>query len=278
MESIILANGIRLPKIAFGTWTFDNKTVVEPVVQALHTGYRLIDTAAYYGNEEGVGKALVESGLSRDEVMVTSKVWTRDRGYKKTLAALDKSLKRLGTDHLDLYLIHWPAAESKYRNWEQLNAETWRALEDAYLAGKVRAIGVSNFTPKYLQALEKSARIMPMVNQIEYHPGFTQPETLALCKEKGIAVQAWSPFGRGEVFSNEVLQALAVKYGRTPAQVCLRWILDGGVLPVIKSANEARMRENLQVEGFALSPEDMAAMDSIEFFGKLGYDPERVRF
>ena len=278
MESITLSNGVQVPKIAFGTWTFDNKTVVDPVIHALQAGYRLVDTAAYYGNEAGIGKALAQSGFSRSEVMLTSKVWTSDRGYKKTLAALEKSLKQLNTEYLDLYLIHWPAVESHHRNWEELNAETWRAMEDACLSGKVRAIGVCNFTPKYLQALEKTARIMPMLNQIEFHPGFTQPETVAYCTEKNIVLQAWSPFGRGEAFSNKTLQDLAVKYDRTPAQVCLRWILDRGLLPVVKSTNPERMRENLKVEGFRLTPEDMAAMDGIAFFGKLGYDPERVRF
>lgn len=278
MERITLSNGVSIPKVGFGTWTFNDLSVVGPVLQALDCGYQLIDTAAYYGNEKGIGRALKKSGIPREKVMLTSKVWTKDRGYDKTMKAFEASLKRLGTDYLDLYLIHWPASSTKHADWEFQNSETWRALEELYMAGKVRAIGVCNFTVKYLKALEKTAQILPMINQIEFHPGFCQQETVDYCREKGIAVQAWSPFGRGEIFSHPTMLSLAEKYGMTPAQVCLRWILDNGLCLVTKSSHRDRMLENLNPGAVSLSREDMTLLSRMPYEGKLGYDPDTIGF
>lgn len=278
MEKFTLSNGLSIPKIGFGTWTFNDTTVVGPVLQALECGYRLIDTAAYYGNEAGIGEALMQSPVAREDIMLTSKVWTKDRGYEKTMKAFEASLERLKTDYLDLYLIHWPASYLTYADWEEQNAETWRALEDLYMAGRVKAIGVCNFTPKYLRALEKTARIMPMVDQIEFHPGFSQQETVAYCQSKGITVQAWSPFGRGEIFSNSIMLEMANRYNMTPAQLCLRWILSKGLCLVTKSSHPSRMLENLHPGDVSLSREDMELLCNMPYEGKLGYDPDKIRF
>lgn len=278
MDQMILSNGMEIPQIGFGTWLFNDLTVVKPVCEALDCGYRLIDTAAYYGNERGIGRAIEKCGRPRNSFLLTSKVWTKDRGYEKTMKAFEASLKRLGTDYLDLYLIHWPASSLKHADWEEQNSETWRALEDLYMAGRVRAIGVCNFTTKYLVALEKTARITPMINQIEFHPGFCQRDTVDYCKAHGIAVQAWSPFGRGEIFSNPVVLEMAGRYSISPAQLCLRWILDSGLCLVTKSSRRERMLENLHPGEMPLSSEDMAVLTNIPYEGKLGYDPDTIRF
>lgn len=267
---------ITLPKIGCGTWTYNDKTAREYVLSAIEAGYRLIDTAAYYGNEKGVGAAVAACGLDRGEVFVTSKLWKTELGYRRAKEGFYRSLDRLGLTYLDCFLIHWPAVRGDGENWQEINDETWRALEELHAEGLIRAIGVSNFAPRHLQALHWTVK--PMIDQIEFHPGFMQKETVDYCRAEGISLQAWSPFGRGEVFSEPTVKRLAEKYGTTPALVCLGWIGAHGLTPIVKSANPARQRENLKFGALTLAPEDMAAMDAIKFFGRLGYDPETVNF
>ena len=278
MQTFELSNGVKIPAIGYGTWKSpDSEVTVEGIKTAVSCGYRHIDTAAVYGNEVRVGKGIAECGIPREELFVTSKVWNTERGYETTLAAFDKTLSDLGLDYLDLYLIHWPAAAHKYDDWEEINRGTWRAMTELYKAGKIRAIGVSNFKPHHLKAL-MDTEIKPMVNQIEFHPGYMQDETVQYCRENGILVEAWSPLGNGRVLTNPVLMEIAEKYGRSVAQICLRWCLQHEVLPLSKSVTPSRIEENFRMFDFEISSTDMAAIDSLGEFGWSGNDPDKVDF
>lgn len=277
-DSFELANGRSIPCLGFGTWqTHDGDVAATAVREAIEAGYRHIDTAAVYGNEQGVGRGIAAAGVPREQLFVTSKVWNTERGYDSTLAAFEKTMDDLGLDYLDLYLIHWPASSSRFSNWEDINRETWRAMEELYDAGRIRAIGVSNFLPHHLHALMDS-KVTPMVNQIEFHPGQMQQETVAFCEENGILVQAWSPLGTGRMLGDTRLAAIAKRYGVTVAQLCIRWCLQHGVLPLPKSVTPSRIIENAQVFGFTISPEDMAAIDAFDYFGGSGLHPDEIDF
>ena len=273
-----LSNGVAIPWVGFGTWqTPDGQVAADSVKAALAAGYRHIDTASIYKNEAGVGQGIRESGVPREEIFVTTKIWNNKRGYEKTRESVEKSLERLGLDYLDMVLIHWPAAPHRVENWEELNQSTWQALTDLYKEGKIRAIGVSNFKPHHLKALLE-AEVKPMVNQIELHPGMTQQETVDLCKEHGILLEAWSPLGCGRLLDHPFLAELAAKYGKSVAQVCIRWCLQKGFLPLPKSVTPSRILDNTKVFDFVLSDEDMAAMDAMENVGWSGLDPDEVDF
>lgn len=273
-----LSNGVAIPWVGFGTWqTPDGQVAADSVKAALAAGYRHIDTASIYKNEAGVGQGIRESGVPREEIFVTTKIWNNKRGYEKTRESVEKSLERLGLDYLDMVLIHWPAAPHRVENWEELNQSTWQALTDLYKEGKIRAIGVSNFKPHHLKALLE-AEVKPMVNQIELHPGMTQQDTVDLCREHGILLEAWSPLGCGRLLDHPFLAELAAKYGKSVAQVCIRWCLQKGFLPLPKSVTPARIQQNAQVFGFVISDEDMAAMDAMENVGWSGLDPDEVDF
>lgn len=282
MQNVKLANGVEMPVIGYGTWRTPDETVGDLVYEAIRAGYRHIDTAAKYGNESGVGKGIaraIKDGLvTREELFVTTKVWNFDRGYGRTKAAFERSMKELGLTYLDLYLIHWPAAAHQYECWKELNGETWRAMEDLYRQGRVRAIGVSNFRNHHLQPLMQSASVKPMVNQIEIHPGLTQQESVRFGQENGVQMQAWSPLGTGRMVVNEQLIAMAAKYGKTSAQLCLRWLLQQGIVPLPKSWNPERMAQNLDVFSFELMKEDMEAITSMSYFGGSGEDPDQILF
>ena len=278
-DTYTLANDVQIPCIGFGTLqTPDGETAINSVKAALKAGYRHIDTAACYGNEASVGQAIKESGVPREEIFVTSKVWNTERGYEKTLAAFETTMAKLDLDYVDLYLIHWPAAANQFENWKEINAQTWRALEELYIKGKVKAIGVSNFLPHHLEALLEGAKVVPMVNQIEYHPGFMQAESVAFCKAHNILVEAWSPLGTGNVLNNETLIMMAQKYSKTVAQICIRWVLQHGLLPLPKSITESRIIENTEVFDFELKEEDMAIIDAIPFCGGAGINPDAINF
>lgn len=257
MESMVrkLSNGVNMSSIGFGTYKLgEEQDVIDRVKLALKIGYRQIDTASFYGNEEGVGKGIAQSGVDRKDIFLVTKLWNDDHGYEETINAFNKSIKKLGVDYLDLYLIHWP---------NKLNSETWRAFEDLYKEGKVRAIGVCNFKIGHLEELKKIAKIMPMVNQIEIHPCKTQKDIIEYCKENNIQVVAWGPIMRGKIFSLPLMLDLAEKYNKSIAQITLRWHIQNGVIPIPKSSNEERIKANIDIFDFNLSNEDMKKIDSL---------------
>ena len=270
-----LSNGVKLPVIGFGTWQSPNGEVATNAVKtALEIGYRHIDTAAAYGNEESVGAGLAASGLAREDVFLTTKVWNKDHGYDQTLAAFEMSLARLKTRYLDLYLIHWPIAYERRTDWKDTLLGTWNAMIKLYKDGRIRAIGVSNFRPHHIEHLIRNTSVAPMVNQIEYHPGFWQKYVCDFCKDLGIQIQAWSPMAQGRVFNLSYLKDLSAKYNKSLAQICLRWELQKGVNPLPKSVNPERIKENFDVFDFALTEEEVVRIDELPESGATGYDPD----
>lgn len=279
MDTYILSNGVRIPKLGFGTWkAAEGEQAENAVLCAISEGYRHIDTASFYKNEVSIGKAIAKSGVAREDMFITTKVWNEDRGYEQTLKAFDISLSNLGLTYLDLYLIHWPAAAHQFENWKEINADTWRALEHLYKSGKVRAIGVSNFYVHHLDALLESAEIKPMVNQIEFHPGFTQHEVVEYCKRQSILIEAWSPIGRGNILNDEILVHMALKYGVTVPQLVLRWITQKGHLPMPKSVTPERIKENFDIQKFIISEVDIVVIDNLSYIGASGLNPDEVDF
>lgn len=273
MKTIQLNNGVNIPAIGYGTYkTSENDVSI--ILSAIECGYRLLDTASIYKTEQQTGAAIRESGIPREEITVISKVWRNDLGYHKTKEAFAKSLKQTGLNYLDLYLIHWPANARNFNNWQKTNAETWRAMEELLEEGKIKSIGVSNFWPEHLEALLDSAKIKPAVNQIEFHPGYWQPETTQYCKEKGIVLQAWSPLARGRIFGNEILIEIANRHHKTVSQIALRWIVQQGVIPIPKAASKERMNENFDIFDFALSDEEMELINNLPETGFSGERPD----
>ena len=260
MKSYTLNNGISIPVLGFGTWKAENGEVAyQAVLEALKAGYRHIDTAAIYKNEESVGRAIRDSGIPRQEIFVTTKLWNTNHSYDEARQAFEESMEKLGLDYLDLYLIHWPNPKPLRENdaWKQRNAEVWRAMEDMLAAGKVRAIGISNFLPRHLEALLETARVIPAVNQIRLAPGVYQSEAIAASRKHGILLEAWGPFGQGELFQNEQVKEMATKYGKTVAQLALAWSLQEGFLPLPKSVTPERIASNLNCFDFELTADDM---------------------
>ncbi|GLX67281.1 aldo/keto reductase [Paenibacillus glycanilyticus] len=274
-DKVTLHNGVAMPWLGLGVFKVeDGSVVVNSVKDAIKNGYRSIDTAAIYDNEAGVGQgireAIAEYGVTREELFITSKVWNADLGYESTLAAFETSLNKLGLDYLDLYLIHWPV-EGKYK-------DAWRALETLYKDGRVKAIGVSNFHVHHLQDVMKDAEIVPMVDQVEYHPMLAQRDLRAFTREHNIQLEAWSPLMQGQLLEHPVLGGIAAKHGKSVAQVILRWDLQNGVVTIPKSIKEARIIENGNVFDFELSADEMAAIDALNEDRRVGPDPDNFDF
>lgn len=274
-DTVTLNNGVNMPWLGLGVFKVaEGSELVQAVASAVKHGYRSIDTAAIYENEksvgEGIREAIREHSIRREDLFVTSKVWNADLGYESTLAAYETSLQKLGLDYLDLYLIHWPV-QGKYK-------EAWRALETLYKAGRVKAIGVSNFQVHHLKDLMKDAEIKPAVNQVEFHPRLTQQELRDFCKEQGIQLEAWSPLMQGQLLDNPDLQELAAKYGKSVAQVILRWDLQHGVITIPKSTKEKRIIENADLFDFELSADDMNRIDRLNQDLRVGPDPDNFDF
>ncbi|MCT8389009.1 aldo/keto reductase [Leuconostoc holzapfelii] len=268
-DTYTLANGVQIPVIGFGTWqSADGDVAYDAVKWALAAGYRHIDTAAIYGNEASVGRAIKDAGIARDELFITTKLWNDAHSYESAQAALAKSLTTLGLDYVDLYLIHWPNPAALRQEapeaWEQANAATWRAMEDAYAAGQVRAIGVSNFQIHHLEALAKTQKVAPMVNQNFLNPSDAQADLVAYDKAHYILDEAYSPLGTGKLIDLPQVADLAAKYHKSVPQILIRWSLDKGFVPLPKSTHEAYIQANLDVFDFSLTPEEVATLDTLQ--------------
>ena len=274
-----LSNGVEIPCVGFGTFqTPDGEECIKAVTDAIEAGYRHIDTAMIYRNELGVGEAIKQSGVPREELFITTKLWNGDRGYERTLEAFDESMERLGLDYLDLYLIHWPNPLEFRDSWQEKNAGSWKAFEKLYNDKRIRSIGISNFLPHHINELMKTATIAPMVNQIRLCPGDTQDETVDFCRSMNILLQAYSPFGTGLIFDVPEMKVLAEKYGKSIAQICVRWCLQRDYLPLPKSVKTDRIKENADVFNFELDTADVQLIADMK--GCIGHykDPDNVPF
>ncbi|MET7758896.1 aldo/keto reductase [Streptomyces sp. NPDC005389] len=270
LPTVTLNNGVEIPQLGFGVFQVPDDETTAAVGHALQAGYRSLDTAAIYGNEAGVGRALAASGVDRDELFVTTKLWNADQGYDSTLRAFDDSLAKLGLDHVDLYLIHWPTPA------RDLYVDTWRAIEKLVADGRVRAAGVSNFQPAHLKRLLDSSGLVPAVNQIELHPALQQRELRELHAAHSIVTEAWSPLAQGAVLAEPAIADIAARHGKSPAQVVLRWHLQLGNVVIPKSVTPARIRENIDVFDFALSDEEMSALGGLDRGLRTGPDPDTL--
>lgn len=265
LKKIKLLSGEFIPEIGYGTYLEKGVDCYNGVLEALKAGYRHIDTAAFYGNEEEVGKAIRDSNVPREEIFVTTKVWNTDRGYEKAKKSLEESLERLGLDYVDLLLIHWPANEKQFPGKSnEINLDTWKAFIELYKEGKAKSIGVSNFYLHHLKNLINNSEITPMVDQIELHPGYMHEELLEFLKSYQIICEAWSPLGRGNLLTNQTVINLANKYNKTPAQILIKFILQIGAIPLVKSKNKLRIKENLDINDFEISSEDLDILKRID--------------
>jgi diketogulonate reductase-like aldo/keto reductase len=274
-----LNNGIKIPVVGFGTWqTPNDQTGVNAVKFALESGYRHIDTAVGYGNEASVGKAVKESGIARSEIFITSKLNNANHGYDLTVKTIESSLEELDTDYIDLYLIHWPNPKKFRDRWKEKNAQTWKAFEEYYKAGKIKALGVSNFMPHHLDALLETAKVIPAVNQIRLCPGDVNKELVDVCTKKGILLEAYSPLGTGQIFDVPQMKELSAKYGKSIAQISLRWSLQMGFLPLPKSVTPSRIEENIQIFDFELESKDVDLITGLTGCCGESKDPDKTEF
>ena len=274
-----LVNGVKIPCIGFGTWqTPDGDVAVSSVRCAIESGYRHIDTAQVYGNEASVGCGIKESGVSRDKLFITTKLWNTKHSFDLVISSFEESMKKLGLEYLDLFLIHWPNPIGFRDHWQKANAESWKAMEELYKAGRVRAIGVSNFRQHHIEELLKTATVAPMVNQIRLCPGDTQDAVVDYCRKQGMLLEAYSPLGVGRVFDVPEMKEMAEKYNRSIAQVCIRWSLQRGYLPLPKSVTPSRIADNLKVFDFELSEDDVEIIASLTGCAGLESDPDKTNF
>lgn len=275
-KTVKLANGNVMPRIGFGTWKLANESLEEVISDALETGFRYFDLAQAYCNDADICQCL--GTINRKELFISDKLWNTKRQYSKAVKSINSSLKRSGMDYFDLYLIHWPASQCEYENWQDINLDTWKAMEEMYEAGMCRAIGVSNFMPHHLDIILEKAKIKPMINQLEYHPGYMQKDVVKFCSDAGILVEAWSPLGNGggAILKNEDLQKISEKYQRSIAQICLRWCLQNGVIPITKASSRKHMIENQAVFDFEISNEDMERINSFGEMALSGMKPDQI--
>lgn len=277
MKTVQLRNDVQLPMIGAGTWKITDREQMKDVVRtAYQCGYRLFDSAAAYYNEMVLGKAFAELQLPRDKIIMQDKLWNTCYGYENAQTACKRSLKKLKMEYLDVYLVHWPASSRQYDNWEEINAETWRGMEQLYKDGLVRAIGVCNFKINHLEALAKTASILPFINQIECHPGMPGNEIAEYCIQRKIQIQASSPLGNGQILNNEVILKIAKDSGISAAQLCLKWGIEHGYIVLPKTVNHERLRENINLDNISLNAEIMYILDNMPFCGGLAIDSEEV--
>ncbi len=275
-DCFTLNNGVTIPCIGFGTYKAAEGDSSDIIATAIESGYRFFDTASFYGTEVYLAEALKRTGLSREEIFITSKVWKSEMGYNGTLEAFERTLGNLDTDYLDLYLIHWPR-HTLEGEWKQTCIDTWRAMEELYKAGRIRAIGLSNFLPHHLDVILANCTVKPMVNQLEVHPGYTQEAAVLYSQANDILVQAWSPLGRQRVLQDSLIVELSAKYGVTPAQICLRYLLQRGINALPKSSSIGRMQNNMDIFSFEIATEDMHRLNTLPQTGWSGEHPDYER-
>lgn len=272
-----LNNGVQIPCTAYGTYKAAAGQTDEILFTAIQAGYRCFDTASFYGTESYLAEAIQKSGLPRKDFFLTSKVWKTEMGYSAAKEAFYRTLENLKTDYLDLYLIHWPLPSPDYTDWRQLDVDTWKAMEELYQEGRIRALGLSNFLPHHIENIIHHCEVLPSVNQIEFHPGYTQQAVISYCREHYIQVQAWSPLGRTRVLGDSLILELAGKYHVSPAQICLRFAVQKEVIPLVKASSLERMKENQDLFSFEISKEDMYRIDTMPQTGWSGEHPDRER-
>lgn len=277
MEKLKLSNNLQLPIMGYGTYKAGNGETVVAIKNAIKAGYKYFDTAAFYKNEKGIASAMAEMGVKREDVQIASKVWKEDMGYDSTLRAFEKSLKELNTNYLDVYLIHWPKENPNDENWKKKNIQTWKAMEEIYKQGLVKAIGVSNFLPHHLINLMDNCDIKPMINQLELHIGYIQKTAVDFCVKNDILLQAWSPLGRARVLNENTLIDMSKKYNKTVAQLCIRFLIQLGIMPIVKSSSIERMNENIDVFDFEIQRDDMYYLMCLNQIGWSGEHPDRER-
>ena len=278
MSTYKLSNGVEIPAIGYGTWQVEDEVAVASVEEAIRAGYRHIDTAQAYGNEKSVGEGIRRSGIAREELFVTTKLTNANHSYDLTMSSFKQSLIDLGLDYVDLFLVHWPCPIQVRDRWQDANAETWRAIEELYEDGRIRAIGVSNFHQRHIDALLQTAKVAPMVDQIRLCPGCTQDEVVDYCRKNNILLEAYSPLGRGQVSEVEEINKIASKYGKSASQIAIRWSLDMGFLPLPKSVTPSRIRDNLNVFDFELTKDEVETLKNLTGCAGLAPDPDTMPF
>ncbi len=273
-DTYVLGNGLKIPCIGFGTYQAAKNGSADVIATAIECGYRYFDTASLYQTERALGEAIKQSGIPREDFFLVSKVWIDEMGYEETKEAFARTLSRLQTDYLDLYLIHWPKSPTNQADWKEKVADTWRAMEELYAEGKIKGLGVCNFLPHHLDHLLSVAKVQPLVDQMEIHPGYSQERAVAYCFEKGIRPQAWSPMGRSEILSNPILLSFAEKYGKSVAQICMRFVVQKGIIALPKASSAAHMKENQDVFDFELTDEDLKILECMPQDTWLGEHPD----
>ncbi len=277
-DTYTLSNGLEIPCMGFGTYNPTGGDNCEIIKTAIRAGYRYFDTASLYGTERALGQAVkesvAESGLDRKNLFIVSKLWTDEMGYHEAKKAFERSLNRLQMDYLDMYLIHWPKQSEDDDAWKERSMETWLAMEELCMAGKIKGLGLSNFLPHHMAHICENAKVMPVADQLEVHPGYMQESALAGCRQQRMMVQAWSPLGRSRLLSDPLLQRLAQKYGKSPAQICLRFLLQQEIIPLVKASGEVRMKENMDIFDFEIEAEDMGLLQCMPQTAWSGEHPD----